>query len=117
MADDEESGSTLGFTLPPIRLPSLFPDGLRLHVPGWASGDGNRPLAAMVLDIGDAVVIFLGWDTLLRPFIGTAAMALIHGPFGLVYAVEGLPTIANLPAIAVVPTATIMTYALRRTGN
>lgn len=111
MADDEEGGSGLGFTLPPIRLPTtLFPEGLRLQIPGWASGKGNRLLAAIILDLGDAAVVILIGDSLVRPFIGTAVMALLQGPYGLVYAIEILPTLANLSFLAVVPSATILTY-------
>lgn len=116
MADDEEGGSGLGFTLPPIRLPTtLFPEGLRLQIPAWASGKGNRLLAAFVLDLGDAAVVILIGDSMVRAFIGTAVMALLHGPYGLVYAVESLPTLANLSFIAVIPTATILTYTLQQT--
>ena len=115
MVDDEDDGRRLGVTIPPIRLPEvLFPDGLRFWVPGWVSSEGNRVLAALALDSIDALVVLAVADSLLRPFVGTAIMALLHGPFGLLYAVEFLPTVLAVPLLAVVPTATILTIFRER---
>lgn len=114
MADDEDGGSRIGFSLPPIRLPRIrFPDGLRFLVPEWATGERNVLLAAVVLDIGDAIVILALRDSVVRAFVGTAAMALLHGPLGLIYAIELLPTILGVSWIAVMPTATLVTYYRR----
>lgn len=118
MGDDGDRGSRLGFSLPPIRLPRvLFPEGLRFRVPGWAAGRGSGLLAAIALDVADIVVILTVGDSLLRPFIGTAVMAVVLGPIGLVYAAEFLPTVAGLPVLAATPTATILTYARRRANE
>lgn len=117
MVDDEDDGRRLGFTIPPIRLPEvLFPEGLRFWVPGWISSEGNRVLAALALDSIDALVILAVGDSLVRPFVGTAVMALLHGPFGLLYAVEVIPTVLDLSLLAVVPTATILTLLKKRSA-
>ncbi len=114
MADDDDGGTRLGFTLPPIRLPRiLFPEGLRFLVPEWTSGGRNVLLAAVVLDVGDAIVVLAVGDSVVRAFVGTAAMALLHGPFGLLYSIEALPTLFEAPWIAVVPTATLLTWYRR----
>lgn len=118
MVDDEDDGRRLGFTIPPIRLPEvLFPEGLRFWVPGWISSEGNRVLAALALDSIDALVILAMGDSLVRPFVGTAVMALLHGPFGLLYAVEVIPTVLDLSLLAVVPTATILTLLKKRSAE
>lgn len=115
MADDEDDGRRLGFTIPPIRLPDvLFPEGLRFWVPGWISSEGNRVLAALALDSIDALVLLAVGDSLLRPFAGTVVTALLHGPFGLLYAVELLPTVVDLSLLAIVPSATILTLLRER---
>jgi len=118
MVDDEDDGRRLGFTIPPIRFPEvLFPEGLRFWVPGWISSEGNRVLAALALDSIDALLILAVGDSLVRSFVGTAVMALLHGPFGLLYAVEVIPTVLDLSFLAVVPTATILTLLKKRNAE
>jgi len=111
--DEEKSGFSLSFSLPPFQLPDFFPEGFRpnfrpaerVRVPG-ASARTILALAVLV-DIADAALAL--------EHIGGPARALVVAVFGLVLlgrrglaqAWELLPTLL-FPPLAAAPTLTAL---------
>ena len=120
--EDEEGGWRLGFSLPPIRLPPLFPDSLRVVLPAPGVGpirvSGRAVLfGALVFDLVDAALALWGADGVLVWVRGVAGVVLgvvVAGPVGLVAAWEPLAAAAGYGVLAVVPTLTLLALGVRR---
>lgn len=120
MADDDERRS-FPITLPPIRLPPLFPEGrppffperlsVVLPAPERVRGSGNPLLAAVALDVVDAVVVLALGGGLARVVLGTLLAGALAGPIGIAYALEALPGTVGPPWLAVLPSATLLVLA------
>lgn len=111
MTDRDPDDDSRGFriVLPPIRLPPLFPHDLRIASPVHerVRGSRNALLAAIALDLLDAIAVVTVGGGLVRVALGTLLAAVLLGPLGLAYAWEAV-AVAALPRIAVVPTATLL---------
>lgn len=122
MADEDED-PRFSFSLPPIRLPPLFPDRLRitLPVPGFR---GGRELSS-----GWAVVVVLGFDVLdavlatagagpvhlVRTVGGTVIAMTVGSWLGLVYLWEPVAVLLGWTWLTAFPTlSVVLLWALYR---
>lgn len=113
-ADDSPAG--LSFSLPPIRLPPMFPDRFRVLWPG-GGGPTTRPsrltaaLALVAFDLADAGLA-LAVDAPAVAAARVVAGALVAGAAfglpGLLYAAEGAAVLVGAPELTVFPTLTLL---------
>jgi hypothetical protein len=113
--DDQDRG--FSFSLPPIRLPPMFPDSFRVLWPGGGDGPtthASRRTAAVALvafDLVDAVLA-LGVEAPVvdaaRVVAGALVAASAFGLPGLVYAAEGAAVLAGAGELTVAPTLTLL---------
>lgn len=123
-ADDAADRSgRLGFRLPPVRLPPLFPDDFRIVLP---ASDGARridvpaPLlfaAVLAFDALDAALALglagpagvaggPGWA---RVVVGTVFAALVADVYGVLYVWEGVAIATGAGALTAVPSLALLT--------
>jgi hypothetical protein len=115
-SDRDQSRSALSFSLPPIRLPPLFPDDFRVLWPvgGTPTTRVSRRTAAAALvafDVLDAVLVLTvdaAAVTAARTVGGTLAAAGAFGPLGAVYALEAAAALAGYGWLTVAPTLTLL---------
>ena len=115
--DDRNEERGFSFSLPPIRLPPMFPDRFRVLWPGGGDGPtarASRTTAAAALvafDLVDAVLA-LAVDApavaAARVVAGALVAAGAFGLPGLLYAVEGAAVLAGAPELTVFPTLTLL---------
>jgi len=132
MADDEPTGPTdapdrererrnreggLSLSLPPLRLPPLFPERFRVLWP--APGEApRRPVSArtvvaalLLFDVVDAVLA-LTTDSAavaaVRVVGGALVAATAFGSLGAVYVWEAAAAVTGLGGLTVVPTLTVL---------
>ena len=125
MAEDDDD-RRFSMSLPPIRLPPLFPDRLRitLPVPGFR---GGRELSS-----GWALVVVLGFDALdavlatagagpvhlVRTVGGTAIAVTVGSWLGLLYLWEPLAVLLGPNWLTAFPTlSVVLLWALYREEN
>lgn len=116
---DDHDGDHRGFSfsLPPIRLPPMFPERFRVLWPGGGDGPTTRAsrltaaVALVAFDIVDAVLA-LGVDApavaAARVVAGALVAASAFGLPGLLYAGEGVALLAGVGDLTVVPTLTVL---------
>lgn len=114
---DDSDDHGFSFSLPPIRLPPMFPDRFRVLWPG--GGDGPSPRASrfsaafalVAFDLVDAALA-LGVDVpavaAARVVAGGLIAAGVFGLPGLLYAAEGAVLLAGVPELTVFPTLTVL---------
>ncbi|MFB6106886.1 MAG: hypothetical protein ABEJ70_07930 [Halobacteriaceae archaeon] len=114
-ADGEDrDGGRLGFSLPPLRLPPLFPERLRVVLPApkpRVVASGWSALAVAVgFDVADAALALAGppWTAWLRPLVGAAVGTTFLGPLAVVHCWE-LLAVAD-PPLGAVPTLTVLVF-------
>jgi hypothetical protein len=105
------------FSLPPIRLPPMFPDRFRVL---WPVGGGGPTTRASRLTAAAALVTFDLADAALALAVDAPAVAAARvvggslvaaGAFGLpglLYAAEGAAVLAGVPEFTVAPTLTLL---------
>jgi len=113
--DSDDRG--FSFSLPPIRLPPMFPDRFRVLWPGGGEGPSARPsrltaaAALVAFDIVDAVLA-LAVDVpavaAARVVAGALVAAGAFGLPGLLYAAEGAAVLGGLAELTVFPTLTLL---------
>jgi len=116
MADDDGRDRRLSFSLPPITLPPLFPDRLRvrLPVPGFRGGrelsSGWAVVVALGFDLADALLATTGSGPVhLVRSIGGAAIAVILGSWlGLAYVWEVAAVLGGLAPLTMVPSLSML---------
>jgi hypothetical protein len=117
----EDGERRLSFSLPPIRLPPLFPDRftVRLPVPGFRHGrelsSGWTLLVVFGFDVADALLALTvgsagGFPAvgLVRALGGTAIGATVASWLGLLYAWEVAAVLVGAESLTVVPTLSIL---------
>ncbi len=113
MPDDD------GFSLklPPVRLPSLFPENFRVLWPAPGDGPDSRPspwtifAALLLFDVADAALaLFVGSAavTAVRVVGGALVAAVAFGTLGTVYVWEAVAALAGFGDFTVVPTLTVL---------
>lgn len=114
--DDSSRGIT--FRLPPIQLPPLFPDQLRivLPLPGYRHGRslsaGWVLVVALVFDALDATLALTatGPVDLVRTGGGTVLAVLATGWMGGLYVVELIAVILGVPAVTAFPSLAVLAF-------
>ena len=112
--DDRDRG--FPFRLPPIRLPPLFPDRLRivLPVPGYrherSLSSGWILLVALLFDLLDAILALFtaGPVDLVRTVGGTFLSILVAGWAGAIYGWEVLAVAIGFPAFTAFPSLAVL---------
>jgi len=123
---DDDSGDSdradsddrrFSFSLPPIRLPPMFPDRFRVLWPGGGDGPSTRasPLTAaaalVAFDLVDAALA-LAVDAptvaAARVLAGALVAAGAFGLPGLLYAAEAVAVLGGFAGLTVAPTLTLL---------
>ena len=116
----QDGGGRLSFSLPPIRLPPLFPEDFRLLWPAPGEGPRRRVskravLAALVcFDLADAALALAidgGAVTGVRVVGGALVAATTFGTLGVAYVWEAVAALAGFGDITAVPTLTALFFA------
>jgi hypothetical protein len=123
MADDEEddeADDSFSFSVPPIRLPPLFPADFRILWPSPGEKLRGRvtrrgvAAALVVFDLVDAVLALSADSTVLaavRVVGGALLAATTFGAAGVVYVWEAAAVLASVGELTVVPTLTLLLLA------
>lgn len=118
---ERDGGGGLGFSLPPVRLPPLFPEDLRVVflLPGRPGGVAvsRRGLlaAAAVFDLVDAALALsvgtpvVAWG---RTVAGALLASLFVGGYGALAVWEVAAVAAGYPALTVAPTLSALVLAV-----
>lgn len=116
-SDDRDSDDGLSLKLPPIRLPSLFPENFRILWPAPGEGPRRRVstravLAAVLLfDVVDAVFALTVDSSAIvgvRVVGGALVAATTFGTLGVGYVWEAAAALAGFGELTVVPTLTAL---------
>lgn len=113
--DDPDGGFSV--SLPPVRLPPLFPDRFRVLWPGGGDGPATRAsrrttaAALVAFDVVDAALA-LSVDApavaAARALVGALVAAGTFGLPGVLYAAEGAAVLAGVGELTVAPTLTVL---------
>ncbi|MCG1004052.1 MULTISPECIES: hypothetical protein [Halobacterium] len=114
---DDRDDSGFSLKLPPIRLPSLFPENFRILWP--APGDGPDPRASprtvlavlLLFDAADAALALTvdsGAVAAVRIVGGALVAATAFGTLGTVYVWEAVAALAGLGELTAIPTLTAL---------
>jgi len=114
---DDGDDRGLSFSLPPIRLPPMFPERFRVLWPGGGDGPSTRAsrstaaAALVAFDLVDAALA-LAVDApavaAARVVAGAVVAAGAFGLPGLLYAAEGAAVLGGVPELTVFPTLTLL---------
>lgn len=134
MADDRRDGSDtdddaadtsgdFSFSLPPIRLPPLFPEHFRVLWPGGGGGPSTRPsrvtaIAGLVaFDLADAALAVWATDAAVvtgaRVLAGSLVAGAVFGLPGALYALEAAAMLGGAGLLTVFPTLTALLLVVR----
>lgn len=114
---DDDSDGGLSLKLPPIRLPSLFPENFRILWPSPGEGPRRRVsmravLAALLLfdavDAALALTVDTGAVVGVRVVGGALVAATTFGTLGVAYVWEAAAALAGFGELTVVPTLTAL---------
>jgi len=114
---DGRDGSGFSFSLPPIRLPPMFPERFRVLWPGGGGGPSTRAsrltatAALVAFDVFDAVLALIVDAPAVagaRVVAGALVSAGAFGLPGLLYAAEGAMLLGGVPEWTVFPTLTLL---------
>lgn len=121
--DGDDASSGFSFSLPPIRLPPLFPERFRVLWPAGAGGPSTRPspLAAtaglVAFDAADAALAVWGTDAAVvagaRVLAGSLVAGAAFGLPGALYALEAAAVLTGAGALTAFPTLTALLLLAR----
>ncbi|MDH5019291.1 hypothetical protein [Halobacterium rubrum] len=121
-AGDDASGD-FSFSLPPIRLPPLFPERFRVLWPGGGSGPSTRPsrpaaIAGLVaFDLADAALAVWATDAAVvagaRVLAGSLVAGVAFGLPGALYALEAAAVLGGAGLLTVFPTLSALLLVVR----
>jgi len=121
--DGDDSSPRLSFSLPPVRLPPLFPERFRVLWPGGGGGPTRRPsrgtaIAALVaFDLADAALAVWVADAPVvagtRVLAGSVVAGAAFGLPGALYALEAAAVLAGAGLLTAFPTLSALLLVVR----
>jgi len=121
--DDDDSPPRFSFSLPPIRLPPLFPERFRVLWPGGSDGPTHRPSRAtavaglVAFDLADAALAVRAADAPAvagaRVLAGSLVAGAAFGLPGALYALEAAAVLAGAGLLTVFPTLSALLLVVR----
>lgn len=121
--DDDDASRDFSFSLPPIRLPPLFPERFRVLWPGGGGRPSARPsrvtaIAGLVaFDLADAALAVWATDAPAvagaRVLAGSLVAGAAFGLPGALYALEAAAVLGGVGLLTAFPTLTALLLVVR----